>query len=85
MINATSVGMGDRSEASPVDASSLVSASVVFDVVARPRKTLFLGHARKVGCATVDGITMVAHQAVSALEWLAGVKPNLSFLKERFG
>lgn len=85
VVNATSVGMGERSEQSPIAATSLANAPVVFDIVVRPRVTMLAMQARELGCAVVPGIAMVAHQAVPALEWLTGVAPDLALLRERFG
>lgn len=85
VVNATSIGMGERSEASPVAATALTNRPVVFDLVVRPRETLLIGQARELGATVVHGIAMVAHQAVPALEWLTGTKPDLSVLREQFG
>lgn len=84
VVNATSVGMGDPAAPSPAPETALENRPVVFDIVARPRETTLIRQAQARGAAVVHGISMVAHQAVPALEWLTGVRPDLSLLRASF-
>jgi shikimate dehydrogenase len=80
IINATSVGMGQRSDdftASPVDASLLRTHQVVVDLVYHPRKTAFLALAARTGCTTVDGLGMLIHQAALQQQIWTGEFPDV--------
>lgn len=84
IINATSIGMGSESGLMPVAEDALKNQPVVFDIIVRPKETALLKLARAQGCATVAGVTMIAHLTAPTLEWLTGVRPSLALLQERF-
>ncbi len=79
IVNATSVGMGD--DASPIDATMLSSHQVVADIVYHPRRTALLVAAEARGCQTIDGLGMLAHQAVLQQERWLGVQPDPAVLR----
>jgi shikimate dehydrogenase len=50
---------------------------VVTDLVYAPLKTNLLQTAEHVGCATVDGLGMLLHQAVPGFERWFGTRPEI--------
>jgi 3-dehydroquinate dehydratase/shikimate dehydrogenase len=77
LVNATSVGMHPRVDASPLDASLILPETLVFDSVYNPLDTRLLRDARDLGCRTVDGLAMFVNQAVEQFElWTALPAPR---------
>ncbi len=76
LIHATPVGSGALPGALPVPASALRPGAIVFDMVYEPRETPLLEAARARGCRTIDGVAMLAAQAVGQLRtWVGGAPP----------
>jgi len=63
LVNTTSLGMSGQ-PALEIDLSALPDAAIVADIVYAPLETDFLKRARAIGCATIDGLAMLMHQAV---------------------
>lgn len=81
VINATSVGMNRPAEdpaAVPLDVAFLTSRSVVVDLVYHPIETALLRRASQRGCATVDGLGMLIHQAALQQEIWTGHFPDVA-------
>ncbi len=76
VINTTSLGMiGKPPLRVPLD--GLRPGTVVNDLVYAPLKTVFLAEAEKQGCAIVDGLGMLLHQAVPGFERWFGTRPKV--------
>jgi len=77
LINATSLGMEG---AAPLELSldALPKTAVVHDLVYAPLETGLLRAAREKGCASVDGLGMLLHQAVPAFNAWFGVYPDVT-------
>jgi shikimate dehydrogenase len=75
VINATNVGMGER--VSPLREGLLRADQLEVDIVYHPLDTELLRQARQVGCATVDGLQMLIHQAVRQQMLWTGVRPDV--------
>lgn len=76
LVNTTSLGMIGKSELRvPLD--GLRSSTIVTDLVYAPLKTKLLATAEEYGCATVDGLGMLLHQAVPAFERWFGRRPDV--------
>ncbi len=76
VVNTTSLGMvGKPDFRVPLDALS--PKAVVTDLVYAPLDTAFLVKAREKGCATVDGLGMLLHQAVPGFERWFGERPKV--------
>ncbi|MCR9148364.1 MAG: shikimate dehydrogenase [Rhodobacteraceae bacterium] len=74
VVNTTSLGMlGKPPLRVPLD--GLRKGTLVTDIVYAPLKTQLLIEAEEMGCATVDGLGMLLHQAVPAFERWFGVRP----------
>ena len=82
LLNATPVGSGSLPGALPVPASALRPGAIVFDMVYEPRETPLLAAARARGCRTIDGVAMLAAQAVGQLRAWVGAAPALDLLGE---
>lgn len=77
VVNSSSLGMEGKSEFRvPLD--GLSSDAVVTDIVYSPLETKLLATARGKGCATVDGLGMLLHQAVPGFERWFGVRPDVT-------
>lgn len=77
IVNTTSLGMvGQAPFNVPMD--NLNRGSLVTDLVYTPLETEFLTHAKAAGCATVDGLGMLLHQAVPGFERWFGIRPEVT-------
>ena len=74
LVNTTSLGM-DGQPALPVSLDHLGSETLVTDIVYAPLKTQLLIDAAARGCAFVDGLGMLLHQAAPGFEAWFGQKP----------
>jgi shikimate dehydrogenase len=73
VVNATSLGMWPDTETSPWPGGLPVPAHLtVYDLVYRPRETLFLTQARAGRAEIVDGLGMLVHQGAAAFELWTG-------------
>lgn len=70
VVNATSLGM-TRHPPLDIDARAIDAGAVVCDIVYTPLETPLLKAARARGCRTVDGLSMLMHQAAPGYrKWL---------------
>lgn len=73
IINATSVGMfPDNDDTITTLSKSFSKDQIVFDLVYNPPKTKLLEIAELEGAKTVDGLTMLIHQAIRSFELWTG-------------
>ena len=83
LINATPLGMqgvdADFEEFSSLDA--LPPSSPVCDLIYRPRRTSLLLEAEKRGHRPLNGLGMLVHQAILALEHFAGMELDAGAMK----
>lgn len=76
IINATPQGMGDATDALPLDPERLSAGQVVNDLVYHPLETALLSAARARGLLTVDGLGMLLHQGARQFTlWTGEVAP----------
>jgi len=73
VLNTTSLGLRPA-DALPFDPTkfSLGSAAAVYDMIYRPAQTPLLSAARKAGCRTANGLSMLLYQGAKALELWTG-------------
>ena len=77
VIQTTSVGMWPRVEATPVEwPEPLPDGVVACDLIYNPRPSRWLEQASQRGARTLDGCGMLVHQAVRAIEWWSGLRPD---------
>jgi shikimate dehydrogenase len=81
IINTTPLGMWPHVDASPWPADlSFPAGALVYDLVYRPERTLFLRQAEAAGCATQGGLEMLVIQGAAAFELWTGQKPPLEVM-----
>ena len=82
IINGTPVGMHGHDEgASCVPPERLRPEHAVFDMVYRPRRTRLLQDALMAGCATIEGMAMLLHQAVLQYELWTGLPAPVDVMR----
>lgn len=74
LINATSVGMYPRENASPVSENVVKRCGAVFDAVYNPDKTLLLQYAEQNGVKSIGGMAMLVGQAAAAHQIWSGAE-----------
>jgi 3-dehydroquinate dehydratase/shikimate dehydrogenase len=75
LINCTPIGMQGHSEGlSPVDAELLPGVKLVYDLVYNPEETRLLAEARRVGCRTLGGLSMLVGQAAEQFRLWTGLE-----------
>lgn len=89
LVNATPVGMYPRQENTPLEQVQLSRFGSVVDLIYNPLQTRLLREADALGIKTVNGLSMLAAQAVAAEEIWQGrsltaewLEPVCQFLKE---
>jgi shikimate dehydrogenase len=81
LVNATSLGMGQLSNASPLpERVELLPSSAVVDLV-YGRPTPFLLRAQESGCLIMDGLEMLVRQGAAAFRLWTGVEPDLTAMR----
>jgi shikimate dehydrogenase len=81
IINTTPLGMWPHVNASPWPADlPLPAGALVYDLVYRPERTLFLQQAEAAGCAVQGGLEMLVVQGAAAFELWTGQKPPLEVM-----
>jgi shikimate dehydrogenase len=77
LVNATSLGMSGQ-PALEFDLKKIKKNAMIADIVYAPLETKLLKEARMAGHKTVDGLSMLLHQAVPAFERWFGVRPKVT-------
>jgi shikimate dehydrogenase len=72
VINTTSMGMHPQSRESPLPAEVFSSRMVAIDIVYNPLQTAFLRAASSAGAKVINGLGMLIHQGVAAMELWSG-------------
>lgn len=74
VINATSIGLGDKEALPPIELTSLTEKMIVADVIPNPPMTRLLREAKSRGCTTLDGLGMLVNQGLIGAELWFGCK-----------
>jgi shikimate dehydrogenase len=81
IVNTTPLGMWPHVDASPWPAGlPMPRGALVYDLVYRPERTLFLQQAQAAGCAVQGGLEMLVVQGAAAFELWTGQKPSLEVM-----
>ena len=67
VVNATALGL-KKDDPSPIDPEQLPSGWKVYDMIYNPSTTALLERSRKCNLPAANGISMLVHQGVRALE-----------------
>ena len=73
LVNATPVGLAPDVAGIPIDPKLLGRFRLVMDIVYRPLTTRLLKEAQARGCATLDGLQMLIHQAEAQFHLFTGL------------
>ena len=82
LINATPVGMTPDVEGIALDPGLLDRFQLVMDAVYRPLTTRLLREARARGCATIDGLQMLIHQAAAQFQLFTGEPAPMEIISQ---
>lgn len=89
IVNCTTIGMataagedaGDELDSLPLDLEGLHPGQAVIDLVYGRSQTLLVGHAKRAGATTVDGLDVLAYQGVVTLGiWTGRTAPLATML-----
>ncbi|NBI06674.1 shikimate dehydrogenase [Senegalia massiliensis] len=64
IINTTSVGMYPNEKEKPLDTSLFSDKTIIYDIIYKPKETLFLKQAKEEGKTTINGLDMLVNQAI---------------------
>lgn len=83
IVNATSLGLRPEDEL-PLDGAKfpLRKAAAVYDMIYRPAETPLLKAAKAAGCRVTNGLGMLLHQGVAALELWSGLKAPITVMRD---
>jgi len=81
LINATPLGMDPWRNKTPFSADLLAPGMVVMDMVYSPLETRLLREARRKGCQTVDGLSMLLCQAALQFETWTGISAPVETMR----
>jgi shikimate dehydrogenase len=82
LINATSVGMGQFRDQSPLPATTLARFGLVMDIVYAPLETTLLREAKAAGCRTINGLAMLLYQGVAQFELWTGSPAPVEVMRQ---
>jgi shikimate dehydrogenase len=82
LVNATPVGMAPDIDGIPINPDLLGRFEVVMDIVYQPLATRLLKEAQGRGCATIDGLQMLIHQATAQFELWTGRPAPLEIMAQ---
>ena len=82
LVNATTVGLGDRDAKLPIAVKSLHKELLVADVNFNPPDTRLIRDARDRGCQTLTGLSMLVNQAAINFKLWTGLEPDKNVMGE---
>jgi shikimate dehydrogenase len=82
LVNTTPVGMAPDTSAMPISAKVLSPKMVVMDAVYNPIRTKLLIEAERIGCRTVDGVSMFVYQGARQFTLWTGEPAPVSVMRK---
>lgn len=82
ILNATSLGMGNQNEISPVPKQLLQQHHIIFDAVYIPYETKLLREAAEVGATIIHGLDMLLYQGTAQFSIYTGVDAPEQIMKQ---
>jgi len=77
IINTTSLGMPSKIDNTPLSDEKLFHSDLlVYDLIYRPTKTLFLRQAEMAGAKIINGLPMLVYQGIESFYLWTGFKPE---------
>lgn len=83
LINATSLGMGENREQTPIVSECLTRFGIVMDIVYSPLETRLLREAKAAGCQTINGLAMLLYQGVAQFELWTGREAPVEIMRQQ--
>ena len=75
LVNATSLGMPPRVDNTPLPDEKLFHPNLlVYDLIYRPARTLFLRQAKRAGAKIINGLPMLVYQGIESFYLWTGLK-----------
>ena len=81
IVNTTNVGMGELENISPINTDILNKNHIIFDCIYKPKETLLIQKAKKVGTTIIYGWEMLLYQGVKQFEIYTNIKPNVDVMR----
>ena len=81
LINATSLGLRPD-DPKPICCAQISMFTHVFDMIYRPAETKLLREAKRAGCHTANGLSMLLHQGAKAFEIWSGKKAPVRVMRK---
>ena len=72
IFNATSIGLGETKDQTPLPKAHFRAHHIVFDAIYKPRMTRFLTEAQERGAKTIQGLEMLLHQGLEQFKLYTG-------------
>jgi len=82
VINATSIGLGEKDALPPIELGTVTDKMIVADVIPNPPMTKLLKEGKSRGCTTLDGLGMLVNQGVIGAELWFGRKLSANIMKQ---
>ena len=82
LINATSVGMHPKIDATPIPKKFLHPKLIIFDIVYNPKETKLIKEAKSIGCKVVYGYKMLLYQAITQFELFTQHKAPIEIMEK---
>jgi len=74
--------MSPETNKMPVDPNDLKPDRNVMDIIYNPLKTMLIVESEKIGCSTVDGVSMFVHQGAAQFEMWTGKKAPVKIMRK---
>jgi shikimate dehydrogenase len=81
IINTTPIGMIPDIEKTPFEKKHLNNNMIVMDIVYNPVETQLIKDAKKIGCRTIDGLSMFINQGMQQFKLWTGIQPSIELIK----
>ncbi len=81
LVNATSVGLYPDTNKANINYETLTEKMIVCDVIPNPPQTAFLDEAKKVGCKTFDGFSMLINQGAISFKFWTGQEAPIDVMR----
>lgn len=83
VVNATSIGLGDKDAQLAIELGSLTPSMLVADVIPNPPNTHLIRDARSAGCTVIDGLGMLVNQGVLGIRYWTGLDVDPTVMRSR--
>ncbi|MCK5311653.1 MAG: shikimate dehydrogenase [Desulfobacteraceae bacterium] len=82
IINTTPLGMTPDINNSPLKKELLNKHMIVMDIVYNPLETKLIKDAKKIGCKTIDGLSMFLYQGAHQFKLWTGITPSIELMRK---